>query len=288
MDLRNEALESVVAPIGYLAVGEGAVRYRTYLPATGRRSETPPKRHYEMPIYDCRPVASRLSLDVEGFALLRRASAIEDFYDDALVRREYLPEVERVLREATGAAAVFAFDHNVRSAKAATETRAGVREPVDMAHNDYTESSGPRRIREILAERGRMELAEHPAALVNAWRPIRGPVRDVPLTVCEARSVAESDFVATPIEHYRGDDFTKPSHSGEIYSFRHRPEHRWCFVRDMQPDEALLLKCFDTRRDGRARYTAHTGFVNPECPPGAPERESIEVRTLVVFDRSAE
>ena len=51
----------------------------------------------------------------------------------------------------------------------------------------------------------------------------------------------------------------------------------------MQPGEVLLLKCFDTRKDGRARYTAHTGFANPQCPPGAVPRESIEVRTLAVF-----
>ena len=283
MDLHGKTLDSVTARIAYLAEGEGPVHYRTYVPATGRQSETPPKRHYEMPIYDCRPVAAELSIDAEGFAVCEPPSAIADFYDEALVRREYLPTVERAMRDATGAAAVLAFDHNVRSANAARETRPGVREPVDMAHNDYTESSGPRRIREILADRDRLDLAGRPAALVNAWRPIRGPVRDVPLTICEASRVAESDFVATPIEHFRNDDFATPSHMGEIYSFRHRPEHRWYYVRDMRPEEMLLLKCFDTRRDGRARYTAHTGFVNPECPPGTPGRESIEVRTLVVF-----
>jgi len=276
-------LDSVCARIGYLADCEGPARYLTYPPASGRQTETPPKRYYEMPIYDCRSVSAELSLDVEGFALRRRASAIADFFDDELVRRAYYPEIERLMLEATGAVAFFVFDHNVRSGQAATQARAGIREPVDMAHNDYTEESGPRRVREILTERGRSDLADQPAALVNAWRPLHGPVKDIPLTVCEARSVAPTDFVATSIEHYGDGDFSRPRHSGEIYSFRHRPEHRWYYVRDMQANEVLLLKCFDTRRDGRARYTAHTGFVNPECPPGVPARESIEARTLVVF-----
>jgi len=280
---RTRDLRTVVARIGYLAEGEGPARYRAYPPASGRSTETPPKRYHEMPIHDCRPVAGELSLDVEGFAVVRQASPIRDFYDDELVRREYYPEVERLMREATGALAVFAFDHNVRSAKAATEARSGIREPVDMAHNDYTESSGPRRAREILEQRGHGDLVGNRAALVNAWRPIRGPVQDVPLTICEAGSTAPSDFVPTSIEHFGGDDLSRPRHSGEIFSFRHRPEHRWFYVSDMQPDEVLLLKCFDTRKQGGARYTAHTGFANPECPPGFTPRQSIEVRTLVVF-----
>src|SRR5205807_2554629 len=125
----------------------------------------------------------------------KRASAVSDFYDDALVRSEYLPEVERTLCEEAGALAVLAFDHNVRSAKGAAEGREGVRAPVDMAHNDYTESSGPRRVHEILEQRGRLDLAGKRAELVNVWRPIRGPVEDIPLAICEASSTEPSDFV---------------------------------------------------------------------------------------------
>ncbi|MEA2626032.1 MAG: hypothetical protein QOD06_2077 [Candidatus Binatota bacterium] len=280
---RMNDLHRVVARIGYLADDHGPVHYRVYPPSSGRPVETPPKRYHEMPILDCRPVAGELSLDVEGFALRRHASIVGDFYDDDLVRREYYPEVERLMREATGALAVFAFDHNVRSAQGAAEGRAGIRQPVDMAHNDYTEASGPRRVREILAERGRDDLGGHQAALVNAWRPTRGPVQDIPLTVCEARSTSAADFVETSIEHFGEEDLAHARHSGAIYSFRHSTGHRWFYVSNMEPDEVLLLKCFDSRRDGRARYTAHTGFANPDSPPEAVPRESIEVRTLVVF-----
>lgn len=280
---RAESLPFVVARIAYLDATDGRAGYRVWPPSTGRPPETPPKRHYEVRIHDCRPVASELSLDAEGFAYRRHASSFRDFYDDVLVRRDYYLQTEHLLREATNALAVFAFDHNVRSAKGTAEGRPGVRTPVDMAHNDYTESSGPRRAREILTAAGRSDLAGHRTALVNVWRPIRGPVKDIPLTVCEAGSVSADDFVDTAIEHYGEDDLTRPRHTGEIYSFRHRPEHRWFYVSDMEPDEVLFLKCFDSARDGRARYTAHTGFVNPECPPNAVPRESIEVRTLVVF-----
>jgi hypothetical protein len=273
----------VVAPIAYLDAADGRAGYRVWPSSTGRPPETPAKRHHDMPIRDCRPVAADLALDREGFEFRAHATSFRDFYDDEAVRARYYGETAALLGAATGATAVLPFDHNVRSAKAAAEGRPGIRTPVDMAHNDYTESSGPRRTREILEAAGRSDLAGRRAALVNVWRPIRGPVRDVPLAVCEAESVVADDFVPTAIEHYGEDDLERPHLSGEIYSFRHRPDHRWFYVSDMQPDEVLFLKCFDSARDGRARYTAHTGFVNPERPPDAVPRESIEVRTLVVY-----
>ena len=236
-----------------------------------------------MRIRDCRPIADDLSLDDAGFVVRRRESAFEDFYDEEEVRKRYLPEVERAVVEVTGALAVIAFDHNVRSARGAAEGRVGVRMPVDMAHNDYTEESGPRRVREILESSGRLDLAKHRTALINAWRPIRGPVRDIPLAICEAPSTSPEDFVDTAIEHYGEGDLSRPRHRGNIFSVRYDPRHRWFYVRDMQPQEMLVFKCWEAARDRRARYTAHTGFVNPEAPPDAIPRESIEVRTVALF-----
>ena len=51
----------------------------------------------------------------------------------------------------------------------------------------------------------------------------------------------------------------------------------------MRRDEALLIKGYDSRHDGRARFTPHTAFQDPHTLPGAPPRESIEVRTLAFF-----
>jgi hypothetical protein len=280
---RIDALDFVFARLAYLAAGATRVGYRVFPPSSGQPVESPPKEYHEVRIRDCRPISDDLSLDDSGFIVRRRDSAVEDFYDEELVRKRYLPEVERSVREATGALAVIAFDHNVRSAKGAEEGRAGVRRPVDMAHNDYTEESGPRRVREILESSGRLDLGKHRAALINAWRPIRGPVRDIPLAICEAPSTSREDFVDTAIEHYGEEDLSQPRHRGNIFSVRYAPRHRWFYVRDMQPDEMLVFKCWDSARDRGARYTAHTGFVNPEAPPDAVPRESIEVRTVALY-----
>lgn len=278
----TEDLDFVVARIAYLAGHAARVGYRVWPPASGRPPESPPKEHHDTRIHECRPIAADLSLDDAGFVVRVRPSAVHDFYDEELVRTDYLPEVERALRDETAALAVFAFDHNVRSAKGAAEGRAGVRAPVDMAHNDYTEESGPRRVREILEARKRSELAGHRAALINVWRPIRGPVQDIPLAICEASSTSPADFVDTDIEHYGEEDLSRPRHIGQIFSVRYNPSHRWFYVSNMQADEMLLFKCWASK-GGRARYTAHTGFVNPEAPPGALPRESIEVRTVVIY-----
>jgi hypothetical protein len=278
----TDDLDFVVARIAYLARDATRVGYRVWPPASGRAPESPPKEHHDTRIHDCRPIEADLSLDDAGFVLRSRPSAIHDFYDEELVRRDYLPEVERALRDETGALAVFAFDHNVRSKKGVAEGRAGVRAPVDMAHNAYTEESGPRRVREILEARERLELAGHRAALINVWRPIRGPVQDIPLTICEASSTSPADFVDTDIEHYGEEDLSRPRHVGRIFSVRYNPSHRWFYVSNMQAEEMLVFKCWASKGEG-ARYTAHTGFVNPQAPPNALPRESIEVRTVVIY-----
>jgi hypothetical protein len=237
-----------------------------------------------VPISDARPIAAQLRLDEHGFELHSRPTAFADFYDDAAVRERYYPQVQGLMREITGARAVIAFDHNVRSAARAARGERGVRIPVDQVHNDYTEASGPKRKLEILAAAGRRDLADRRVAFVNLWRPIVGPVQDNPLAVCDARSVAPADLVATDIHHFGEDDLSVPRHSGQIQSVRYNPGHRWFYVSEMRPDEFLLLKCYDSRADGRARFMPHTGFRNPACPAEFVPRESIEARTLVVFD----
>lgn len=273
----------VVAPLAYLVPQGGRAQRLIYPPTSGRPSRLPAQEHHRLTIVDCRALPEAPTLDGAGFALLTAPSAIDDFYDDALVRARYYPEVAQLLHRVLGALDVVVFDHNQRSALRAAQGQPGVRMPVDAAHNDYTPQSGPRRAREILADGGRPAYSGQRMALVNVWRPIVGPVQDVPLAVCDARSANPADFVATDIHHFGEDDLEHPRHSGEIYSVTYNPAHRWYYASDMQRDEVLLLKNWESCADGRASYTPHTGFRNPAAPPDAHSRESIEVRTLVVY-----
>jgi hypothetical protein len=146
------------------------------------------------------------------------------------------------------------------------------RQPVPRVHVDHTARSGPQRVRDLLPSeadpllRGRVQI-------INLWRPIRAPLRDAPLAVCDARTVKPEQLVPS--------DLVYPNRVGETYSVTFDPQHRWFYVPEMAVEDVLLLKCYDSETDGRARFTPHTAFTDPTTPPDAAPRESIELRTLV-------
>jgi hypothetical protein len=228
-----------------------------------------------MRIYDARPLVDSLSLDVEGFVLKRYPTAISDFYDPAEVRSVYYPETERLVKEATGAAQVVAFEHDVRCAPKASLGTGAVRQPVKVVHDDYTEKSAPGRVRLYLPNDAD-KLLQSRYEVINIWRSIGGPVAESPLAVCDARSIREEEIIATEegVKH-------------EVYMFNFSPRHQWFYFPAMKNDEVLLFKCFDSLNDGRARLTAHSAFDDPTSAPNARPRESIEVRALVFFTPEA-
>jgi hypothetical protein len=230
---------------------------------------------YALPIFNGRVLQDHLSLDQHGFQLLHRASRVENFYDEQKVKAVYYPEVEYLVRKVTGASRVVAFDHNVRCGTRAQQGQSGIREPVKTVHNDYTVKSGPQRVRDLFSAEEAETLLQQRFAIINVWRPIRGPVQESPLAVCDARSITQDDFIPT--------DLVYRDRIGEIYSVAFSPSHRWFYFPRMQTNEALLLKCYDSLDDGRARFTAHSAFTDPTTPLNAPARESIEARTLAFF-----
>jgi hypothetical protein len=277
---------TIEASLNYLARGDVAPQVRIYPPSSGLPTVYTQLAKHLVTIRDARPEAQSLRLDEHGFELRGGRTDFTNFFDEAAVRATYYPDVQQRVEWLLGAHAVVAFDHNVRSVTRAARGEKGVRAPADQVHNDYTERSGPRRKLDVLAAVGRSDLADRHFAFVNLWRPIVGPVYDQPLAVCDSRSVAPSDLVNTEILHFMEDDLAEPRHRGDVHSVLYSPSHRWYYVQAMQPEEFLLLKCFDSRLDGRARFTPHSAFENPACPREFVARESIEVRTLVVFDEA--
>ncbi len=272
----------IEAPLAYLADDAGATRYRVWPLASSREPESPQKTYHSCRIADCRPLAARLRLDTDGFVLREHATAFSAYLDDDRIRADYYPEIEAVLAALTGASAVVVFDHNVRSANAAAAKRPGVRAPVDMVHGDYSLASGSRRCLEILQASKYTGPTPTRTALVNVWRPLHGPVVDIPLAMCHAGSVAAADLVATPIEHYDETAAGTPRLTGEILSVRHNATHRWFYASNMQADEIFIFKGYDSKATGVARATPHTGFTHPDRPPEFIPRESIEVRALLI------
>jgi len=229
---------------------------------------------HTVPIYDMRPLQRELDLDREGFGLVEHRSAVQDFWDDDEVRRVYYPEAERFIKEHTGASRVFIFDHLQRRRVPGLRdySRSGPRQPAGRVHVDHTARSGPQRVRDLIPGEAD-ELLKGRVQVINMWRPIKGPLRDAPLALCDARTVAADDLVAS--------DLVYKNRVGETYSVTYNPAHRWYYAPELRRDEALLLKIMDSKDDGRARFMPHTAFTDPTTPPDAFPRESIELRTLV-------
>ncbi len=264
--------------------------------------------------------ADRRTVRSHGFELLERPISGDpiDFFTHAEVVHNYYDQCAQLVAEATGARA-FAFDHNIRSAQgkqSKQRIRGGqqVQGPAHIVHGDYTLTSAPQRLRDLakppggndtlcsvlapgqtlitddmvarcLAEGGRF-------AIINVWRNIADePVQTHPIALCDGQTVAPEDLVVFEI-HYQ-------DRIGENYFAKYAPGHAWYYYPQMTRDEALLIKQWDsdgslarsegaagdgTDMDSPCTFSFHSAFEDPSTPPDAPDRWSIEVRCIVIYD----
>jgi len=219
-----------------------------------------------------------LSLERNGFELVEHRTAVKSFFDPVELKSVYYREVEDLIKARSGAIRVVVFDHTLRSGSEEEREAKLLREPVLSAHNDYTEWSGPQRVREIMNEQAEGLLARR-FAIIQVWRAAypdaATPIRANPLAVADARSVAPEDLLVAERRY--------PHRVGQTYRLKYSPRHRWFYFPDMRRDEAIVFKVYDSEKDGRARFTPHTSFDDPATPPGAPPRQSIEARALAFF-----
>jgi hypothetical protein len=268
-----ETIEAVEATLNYLVDnGEKIITEAGVGGVADLRSGTMDPRR--VTIRNGRPHAPEFQLEREGFRFLRHDTKVADFYDDAEVRRVYYPEMEALVKAESGAQRVVVFDHTLRTADDALRTERKIREVVPRVHNDYTEWSGPQRVRDLLPDEADA-LLQRRFAIVQVWRPIRHPVESFPLAICDACTVSPDNLIVSERRY--------PHRVGQTYAITYNPAHKWYWFPRMRREEAIVFKVFDSLKDGRARWTAHTAFDDPTSPPDARPRESIEIRTLAFF-----
>lgn len=265
---------AVDAEIPYTVDSGEALVNETFGPEDIRRRRTGRHELRRMPVRDGRSVAGTFSLDRNGFVLVEHLTQVTDFFDLNQIKSVYYPEVERLIREVSGARRVVLFDHTLRTGDRAEQQARLIREPVLSAHNDYTEWSGPQRLREILPGEAQ-SLLQRRFAIIQVWRAINRPIESNPLAVADAGSVALEDFLVAERRY--------PNRVGQTYRLMYNARHRWYYFPRMHRDEALVFKVYDSEKDGRARFTPHTSFDDPSSPPGAAPRQSIEARALAFF-----
>ncbi|BAY21407.1 hypothetical protein NIES2100_11610 [Calothrix sp. NIES-2100] len=272
-------LPYVEANLTYLMPMTDRLVNYTYEPPSGIPRTNGIYQSHKLPIYNARSISNNISLDRDGFGFTEHNTSVRNFYDEDEIRQVYYPEAEQLLKEVTGATQVVIFDHTLRNAELMKQDiNNGIKEPVKRVHNDFTAKSGYTRARLELAARGIDNidsLLQQRFAIINVWRGIGETIQESPLAVCDAQSIARTDLVAS--------DLVYRDRVGETYAITYNPQHKWYYFPQMQRNEALFIKCFDSAEDGRARFAGHTAFEDPTSPANAPPRESIELRTFVFY-----
>ncbi|KAK4057092.1 hypothetical protein OIO90_001992 [Microbotryomycetes sp. JL221] len=249
-------------------------------------------KEHHLPIFDLRPLvdAGREDLtttDVTGFQVVPKRFSkthmqYDEWNDENTIKTKYYNEVETLLKNVTGASKVIIFDHTIRKAEPVGQETLDTpdnRKPVSFTHVDQTPASGTARVLRHAGQQEGERLLKGRAQLINVWRPLRGPVLDFPLAYADARTLNKKSLIPS--------DLLYEDRKGETLQVEFSDQHRWYYLSSMQPDEAVLLKCWENTVDGQGgNPTPHTAFVDERYfnQPGVELRQSIEIRALVFHE----
>ena len=274
-------ITGVTAGLAYLSPTTERPYNYMYEPPAGTARQNCEYRASPVRIADARAMNSPPTLHTEGFELRDAPTSLADFGDEDAIKSRYYAEAAELAKGVTGADHAYIFDHSVRRREVGRPaltfgrhgdgTRPGA---AGRVHNDYSEASGQKRF-EIVASNNDIRSPVQRFAIVNIWRSIRGKIMDTPLAVCDARTISVKDLVVA--------DILYPGRTGEIYLVQPSTRHHWAYFSEMDRNEALVFKQYDSQVSGVARFTPHSAFDLPDIPPDAPLRESIEIRCLVTY-----
>ncbi|HSQ96283.1 MAG TPA: CmcJ/NvfI family oxidoreductase [Croceibacterium sp.] len=263
-------LETVVCDVEttmkYVVRGEKA----TFHPGEREKSYWPVDER-QVTIHDVRPEIGQLSFERNGFVVVDEPTDVTKFTNpDELAR--YRRQTEALIQRLTGADKVVSFGPMIRTNAGGAH---GHNQPAHGAHVDY----GARTIADFTLDVLPAEEAERRLAgrhtLINVWRPIV-MVESAPLAVCDASTVKREDLFDSEVVGGLG-SFDTRSLWG--FNLAWDPGHRWYWVPHMQPWEALAFKLFDSDPEA-IQFTAHSAFEDPNTPPDAAPRQSVEMRTI--------
>ncbi|KAG6844892.1 hypothetical protein H0H87_002728 [Tephrocybe sp. NHM501043] len=264
-----------VAP---LAHDEPAYTYINTNPKTGEREKNYAEELKEVVFENLRGKESEFTLDSAGFQLVRQPAKHTTFVDDEEIQRDYYAESIDLLKSVTGARKVVIFDHTIRRrVPGSLIDTPTTRQPVAQAHVDQTTKASIARVHHHLPADEAPELLKRRFQIINLWRPISQPALDWPLGLCDYRSIDPTEDTA-PIT------LVYPDREGETLGVKYNPNQKWMYFRAVTPEEAILIKCFDSVQDGSvAVFTPHTGFEDPSTPAGVPTATTTTTTGRVDF-----
>lgn len=217
-------------------------------------------------------------LSREGLELIECPTQVQDFRDPTEVGRVYPGEITRFMQELTGADAVVVTGMPIlrfaeRSVEAGTRDNSRAARLVhidvsDRAAADFAARAAPAGGRTI------RRTAQH-----NIWRTFSAPPQDVPLALCDARTVSAEELV---VADARFDKDGEIKFSFEALLLRYSCAHRWIYFSNMQRNEVLVFKRHDSDL-AQPRQVPHSAFSDPRVPPHHEPRASVEIRTVAYW-----
>lgn len=240
-----------------------------------------PLKDHPLTITDMRSQPGGCALDREGFTLADAPTSVRDFYDRSEGLATYSREAAALVQSLTGCVATAIMNAPLIRVSGTPEARPKGTAPTgDLAHADLSASAAGFLLRRSVPPDEAEERLRHRYALFNVWRAFSGPPQDMPLALCDTRTVEAPDkqYCSITLRNSLGDVVT-----WENVAYLHSPRRQWWYCRDMRRDEALVFRSFDSDPAG-AEQVPHSAFRDTTCPPGVPPRASIEVRVFAFFD----
>jgi len=262
----NEASGAVRARLSFVEQGLARPKFHNLDP----QRDTVQTAEHDVLIHDASALPDPAHLEEQGFAVSAWPTALERFSNDGDTPLFYAAEIERLIRSLTGAASVWVPPVLlVRSADCSQAERSRAEQPIRMVHSDYAESTFLKHLSSLGAagKGGRY-------AAYNIWRSLRPPPQDLPLALCDARTVDPGDAVVAEAVSADGvEEFL-------LYSYSAR--QRWYFFPDLRPDDVVVFKAFDTEQ-GRPGPVPHSAFVDERYHLAIPPRQSVDIRAFAYF-----
>lgn len=230
-----------------------------------------------------------------GFELLSHTSRVSSWdRDDEIVAVHY-SEVEDLARQLTGCDHAMVSGHIKRNpAQAARHPDLA---PIKFVHSDFARGHDNlirRAFREAVVDPA-VEVPTRHAVMVDTvenarrvvvvqfWRNLGPPKMDLPLALCDARTVCAEEARPFVVADYAGagGQFEALAVTAPAEPDR----HRWYVFPEMTADETIAFRTYDTDivRAGGTFFTPHTAFRDPEVAVGEPARSSIELRATCLF-----
>ncbi|KZP14684.1 hypothetical protein FIBSPDRAFT_868066, partial [Athelia psychrophila] len=212
--------------------------------ATGQLIKNSTEDVHQAEIENVRGKEDSVSLDTTGFQFFKRATKHTKFTNTEDIEKEYYPESIELIKEVTGASRVVLFDHTIRRRRPGdTENTPEKRQPAALVHVDQTTAASIARVHRHLPPADAEALLKRRFQIINLWRPISHAALDWPLALCDYRSVdVKKDLYPVALIY--------PDREGETFGVAYNPEHKWKYLRGMETDEVVFIKCFDSLQDG--------------------------------------